>query len=102
MICLFTNVSITGTASLYVAAAVSLFPPAIAVVTLRTAVRMRERRAMLRARCFSAWRAAFSADLVLATKSPSGTVPGDAGGGSLLIQPALVNALYFDALPSMT
>src|SRR5437764_1325848 len=31
---------------------------------------MRDRSETLRARCFSAWRAAFSADLVLATKSP--------------------------------
>ena len=37
---------------------------------MRTAVRIRERRVTLRARCFSAWWAAFSADLVLATKSP--------------------------------
>ena len=41
-----------------------------AATTLRSPERARERRATLRARCFSAWRAAFSADFVLATGSP--------------------------------
>src|ERR1700733_5311984 len=92
MICLFTNASMTGTASLYVVSAASLFLPAIAAVTLRTAVRMRERSATLRTRCFWAWRAAFSADFVLATKSPSiFENPRSRGAGSLLIGHPVVN-----------
>src|SRR5215469_1718502 len=98
MICLFTNASMTGTASLYVACAASLFLPAIAAVTLRTAVRIWERSATLRTRCFWAWRAAFSADLVLATRSPSVHDPRSRGAGSLLIGHAVVNARRYRVL----
>ena len=66
---LFTSESMSGCASLSAALASAFLPEATASETLRRAVRMRERSAMLRVRLVSARRAAFSADLVFATKN---------------------------------
>src|SRR5687768_11287910 len=66
---LLTSESINGCASLRAAAASVFLPAARASLTLRRAERMRERSATLRVRLVSARRAAFSADLVFATKN---------------------------------
>src|SRR6476646_3321335 len=65
---LFTSESTSGWASLRAAMASALLPGERASFTLRKAVRMRERNAMLRVRLVSARRAAFSADFVFATQ----------------------------------
>src|ERR1700722_11279635 len=57
---------IAGSASAIAVVARVRSPEAIASSTLRTAVRTRERRALLTAVRRTAWRAAFLADLVLA------------------------------------
>src|SRR5690349_6683261 len=74
---LLTSESIIGWASFRAAVASALLPEASASLTLRRAVRMRERSVTLRLRLVSARRAAFSADLVFATKTPkSGSFEG--------------------------
>ncbi len=68
---LFTIVSIFGTAAWYAALAASASPFATAFRTLLMAVRMRERRATLCWRCFSAWRARLADCLEFATYKSS-------------------------------
>ena len=64
---LFTSESTSEPAVFTAPVASVLLPEATASTALRIAERERERRVMLRARCLTACRAAFSADLVLAT-----------------------------------
>src|SRR5262245_50673012 len=68
MMPLFTMESMTGAASLNLAAAAALSPDSTAASTLLTAVRNLDRAAMLRARRLTVWWARFSADLILATE----------------------------------
>ena len=64
---LFTSESTTEAAALTDAEASVFLPEAMSSPALRSALRARERSATLRVRCLMAWRAAFAADLVLAT-----------------------------------
>src|SRR5882672_10341371 len=88
---LFTRESMIGCASLSAAAASVFLPEATASLTLRSAERMRERSVTLRVRLVSARRAAFSADLVFATKDLHGTGSFQRAR-SVLTHPHLVNA----------
>src|SRR5688572_19655182 len=87
---LLTSESTIGWASFSAAMASALLPEARAPLTLRRAVRMRERSATLRSRLVSALRAAFSADFVFATQE-SPTNPGLERARSVLTTPHLVN-----------
>src|ERR1022692_2596232 len=68
MMPLLTMPSMTGVAALSAASASSCLPALRAKVALRMALRSCEVRASLRARCAVDWRAAFSADFVLAKR----------------------------------